>query len=140
MDELDDTGYWGGIVAGELAAVLEQVGIGIHETDIDRDGDVVVAFVSLADAAAFLTLAVDGSGAVGSLYDRATSCCVTLAAASENLNEDEFRAAMNGSWTWFIHPHMTGRRVDWDIRAHIPPADASAVTATLNALRNGGAL
>lgn len=140
MGELDDTVSWSNVVANEMADALSYAGIVHHETDVDRDGDVVISFGGLADAAALLSLVLTGSGGPGSLYDRATDSCVTLAEADSDMSEDEFRAATEAGWTWFVHPHMTGRRVEWDARVHIPAADASAVVATLNTLRNGGVL
>lgn len=141
MDSMDDTERWANVAAEELARALDLTGIGFMGTAGDEDGDVSVAFNSLADAEALMTLAVPQNTAVGSLYDRATSSCLTMAAFAESgvdPSEESVEHAIRAGWTWTIHPAMRGRRMGWHVSVDIPAADANQVTANLNALRLGG--
>lgn len=141
MGPMDDTEHWANVAAEELARALELTGIGFMGTAGDEDGDVSVAFNSLADAEALMTLAVPQNIATGSLYDRATSSCLTMAAFVESGTEPtdaQIEHAIRTGWTWTIHPAMRGRRMGWHVSVDIPAADANQVTANLNALRLGG--
>lgn len=143
MDSMDDTEYWANVAAEELAAALDMIGIGFMGTAGDEIGDVSVAFHSLADAEALMTLAVPQDDNQGSLYDRATSSCLTMAAlaeAEERPSDEVIEHAVRAGWTWTIHPAMRGRRMGWHVSVDIPAADANQVTANLNALRLGGIL
>jgi hypothetical protein len=140
---VDDTAHWANIAAEELARALDLTGIGFMGTAGDEDGDVSVAFNSLADAEALMTLAVPQSAAIGGLYDRATSSCLTMASFAEAVeppSDEQIEHAIVTGWTWTIHPNMRGRRMGWHVSVDIPAADANQVTANLNALRLGGAV
>lgn len=138
--DLDDTAFWTAVTADELGAALSCLG-GPVDVWVDEDGDVAVMFRSLAQAEMMLTLAMDGDGPPGSLYDRVTEGCVSQSASPEPMSDEAYRALRKTCWTWMIHPAMSGRRVDWHVSVSMPPADASAVTAALNglAVRQGGA-
>lgn len=142
MDDTEhDIEHWANVAAEELARALDLTGIGFMGTAGDEDGDVSVAFNSLADAEALMTLAVPQNIATGSLYDRATSSCLTMssfAELSDRPTDEVIEAAIRAGWTWTIHPAMRGRRMDWHVSVDIPSADANQVTANLNALRLGG--
>lgn len=141
MGPVDDTGHWANVAAEELARALELTGIGFMGSAGDEDGDVSVAFNSLADAEALMTLAVPQSTVLGGLYDRATSSCLTMASLADSNERPEGEAiehAILAGWTWTIHPAMRGRRMGWHVSVDIPAADANQVTANLNALRLGG--
>ncbi len=141
MDNLDDTEHWANIAAEELARALELCGIGAMEVIGESNGDVAVAFPSLADAEALMTLAVPQSTATGSLYDRATASCLTLSAFADlgtPLTDESVEHAVLSGWVWTIHPAMRGRRMGWHVSVDIPAADANQVTANLNALSLGG--
>lgn len=140
-DSMDDTQHWANVAAEELAIALSLTGIGFMGTAGDEDGDVSVAFNSLADAEALMTLAVPQNVDAGSLYDRATSSCLTmtaLAELAERPSDEQIEHAIRDGWTWTIHPAMRGRRMGWHVSVDIPAADANQVTANLNALRIGG--
>lgn len=140
---MGDTAHWADIAAEELARALDLTGIGFLGATGDDDGDVLVAFQQLADAEALMTLAVPQSTAVGSLYDRATSSCLTMAAlgdAEVEPSDEQVEHAINTGWTWTIHPAMRGRRMGWHVHVNLSAADANQVTANLNALRLGGAV
>jgi hypothetical protein len=140
---MDDTEHWANVAAEELARALDLTGIGFMGAAGDEDGDVSVAFHTLADAEALMTLAVPQNMDAGSLYDRATSSCVTmseLAEHGENPSDGQIEHAIRSGWTWTIHPAMRGRRMGWHVSVDIPAADANQVTANLNALRLGGVL
>lgn len=132
------------VAADELKAALDAHGILTH--GVAAEGlDVDVSFVGLRDAETALTLAVDGSGGPGSLYDRATSGCITTTAlAAEHPDHDvpdaAIEAAFRAGWDWVIHPDLNGRRAGWHVSVTMPHSDANTITATLNAIRNlGGA-
>lgn len=136
--------YLSNIAADELRQALERAGVAATDVTGSDDGRVFVRFRGLPDAEAFLTLSLLQDPRHGSLYDRASSSCATLASLHDL--DDEERAnelaeeAMAAGWTWLMHPHMRGRSVGWHVAADMPHADANAVTATLNAMRTGGAL
>ena len=75
MDNLDDTEHWANIAAEELARALELCGIGAMEVIGESNGDVAVAFPSLADAEALMTLAVPQSTATGKGNSTSTGRC-----------------------------------------------------------------
>ena len=138
---MDDTGHWTNIAAEELARALDLTGIGFMGTTGDEDGDVCVAFNSLSDAEALMTLAVPQNSTIGSLYDRATASCLTMASFMESGAEPsdaQIEHAIRTGWSWTIHPNMRGQRMGWHVSVDIPAADANQVTANLNALRLGG--
>lgn len=145
MDEISD---WttplsmATLAAEELAATLAAVGL--HgESYGDDDGEVCVIFASVQDAESFMILAFQSdpfNSPPGTLYDRATEGCVTMSNMAEDVTQDELDAALKSVWKWRVHPHLIGRRMTWHARVYIPAADAVAVTASLNNLRNGGAL
>lgn len=143
MDSMDDTGYWSDVAAEELAIALDKAGIGFASVDGGSDGDVSITFNSLADAEALMTLTMCETGLIGGLYDRATSGCLTMADfvhRGYEPTDEEIKRAVDSSWTWTIHPAMSGRSMGWHVHADMPAADANQVTANLNALRLGGAL
>lgn len=143
MGSMEDTEHWANVAAEELARALDLTGIGFMGAAGDEDGEVSVAFNSLADAEALMTLAVPQNVDAGSLYDRATSSCLTITALTEQderPSDEQIQTAIRAGWTWTIHPAMRGRRMGWHVSVDIPAADANQVTANLNALRLGGVL
>lgn len=131
-------GYLANISAEELGIALRLHGVRALNVGTDEDG-VSVAFVSLRDAETLLTLATDGTGGPGSLYDRVSSSCVTLSAMADSgePTQDQVGAALDGGWVWMVHPDMSGRRVGWHVTATMPSDDANQLTATLNELKRG---
>jgi len=148
-EELPDwttTEYLANLAAEELHRALGRVGIRALVTS-DTDGTHVdVSFHGLSGAEALMTLAVPQDETRGSLYDRATSSCLTLGDVNQLPFETEeemvtaVRDAVDAGWVWTIHPSMTGRAAGWHAAVTIPVSDASLVTATLNTLANGGVL
>lgn len=142
-ENLDDTSYWAGVAAEELAAALRGVGIRVLDCDGDEDG-VSIAFPNLATAEALMTVAVPAHATPGTLYDRATGSCVALRVLSEqhdgDVPEEDATAAIRDGWAWIVHPHMIGRVMDWHVSVTLPHNDANQITANLNSLRLGGAL
>lgn len=138
-----DEAHWAHVAGEELALALAASGIQVIDCYGDEDG-VNVAFPHLGVAEAMMTLAMSGDNIQGSLYDRATGSCVTLRALAEehdgDVPDELLSTAFTAGWAWVIHPHMTGRVMGWHVSVTIPAADANQVTATLNALRVGGAL
>lgn len=145
MSEADWTNdeYLANIAADELRQALDRAGLSATDVTGTDDGRVFVRFRGLSDAEAFLALSMIQDPRHGTLYDRASSSCATLASLHDL--DDEERAnkmaeeAMEAGWTWLMHPHMRGRSVGWHVAADMPHADANAVTAALNSLRGGGA-
>lgn len=145
MDEFMTDGSLGDLAAEELAAALKAHGIFVHPVFADEDG-VNVALGGLRDAETLLALTIAEDGP-GTLYDRATSSCVTLTKLSKDADatgvephEWEVAAAFRAGWKWLIHPEMSGRVVGWHITVCIPPDDAMALASRLNEIRNGGAV
>jgi hypothetical protein len=117
-----DGGFLATVAAEELGLAMAQLGIGVAD---------------------LLTLALSEDETPGSLYDRATSSCVTLASfvlSGETPSDDQLRAAIASGWKWNVHPAMSGRRMGWHVAVEMTAADANQLTANLNALRNGGVL
>lgn len=138
-------------VAGEeLIYAMRRNGIRATVLEDLDDDKVTVALDGIRDAELLLTLAFDGPDAPGSMYDRATSGCVSMLEsstshphrhdASDQQVAREIDALVDASWAWVMHPEMSSRRVDWHIVLVLPVADTFAVTANLNTLANGGAL
>lgn len=126
------------VVAGELLAAMEHMGIGV-DACYSLDGDhVTVSFQDIRDAETMMSLGVTADARPGSLYDRATSSCVTLtamAAADEPPDDGDVENALDAGWTWSVHPVMIGRRADWHVSLDLSPEDATRVTANLNTIR-----
>lgn len=131
------------VAAEELSAALDAHGIRVRY--VTAAGlDVDVAFGALRDAEVMMTLAFDGNGGPGSLYDRATSSCLSITELAAQYGADvpdgRLEVAFKLGWDWQVHPDMHGRRMGWHISVTMSHSDANAVTAALNALRNlGGA-
>lgn len=140
MEEVTDAERWADIAAEELARALVPHGIGFHGIGSDSDGDVNIAFKSLADAEALMTLAVESDDVVGGFYDRATSSCLTLSSFEDTPTDEQLEHAITTGWKWTIHPAMRGRRMGWHVSVDLNASDANTLTANLNALRNGGVL
>lgn len=129
------------VAADELSAALDAHGI--HVRGVVASGlDVDVSFTTIRDAETMLTLSMDGSGGPGSLYDRATSSCLTVTELASTYGTDvpggRLEAAFRMGWDWQVHPDMHGRRMGWHISVTLAHTDANTVTAALNALRNLG--
>lgn len=143
MDPLDDTAHWAHVAGEELALALTAAGIQVLDCFGDEDG-VSIAFGGLAPAEALLTIVADGSKGPGSLYDRAASSCVTLSHLAQqhdgDVPDEALAEAFRAAWDWTVHPHMSGRVMGWHVSVTLPAYDANTLTATLNALRLGGAL
>jgi hypothetical protein len=138
-----DGGFLATVAAEELGLAMAQLGIGFADLYGGGDGMVTVNFQGPADAESLLTLALSEDETPGSLYDRATSSCVTLASfvlSGETPSDDQLRAAIASGWKWNVHPAMSGRRMGWHVAVEMTAADANQLTANLNALRNGGVL
>lgn len=135
MDPMDDTAYWAGVVAEELQRALGQHGIHVHDVEGDEDG-VHASFADLRHAETMLALAVEGADGPGSLYDRVSTGCVTMADLPE-ADEAVIAHVLDTSWTWMVHPAMSGRFVGWHVSVTMPSADANTVTARLNELKRG---
>lgn len=143
MDNIDDTEHWANVAAEELVRSFELAGIGCMGASGDEVGNVTVAFLTLADAEAMMTLAVPQSDRLGSLYDRATASCVTLSSLAEagtDPADPKVGEAIHAGWVWTIHPAMRGRRMGWHVSLDLPSADANQVTVNLNTLHLGVAL
>lgn len=125
------------VAAEELASSLESLGIGHLGCYLASDGDVSIAFQDIRDAETMVSLGVPSDHTAGTLYDRASASCLTLSqlgAAGEPSDED-VRAALDAGWAWTIHPNMIGHRMDWHVSVDMSVADASQLTANLNAMR-----
>lgn len=138
-----DARYWADVAAEELVKALGFLGIRCVMVAGDDDGDVSLSFKDIRDAEAMMTLGVESTGERGSMYDRATSGCVSMrhmAEAQHEPTDAEVDQLLATSWKWAVHPDMFGRRMNWHVHVDIPAADANQVTANLNALRLGGAV
>lgn len=147
MNEVPDwttAEYVVNLAAQELCESLSKLGILAHvSANYDADGGVAVVFASIGEAQTFMSFAVDSSDGPGSLYDRATASCLTLAqCAEEGLEAGDTKvvAAIKAAWDWEVHPSMRGVVAEWHVRVTIPVNDATAVVATLNTKLRGGAL
>lgn len=127
------------ISAEELARALILHHIGAKHVEADEDG-VTVWFVGIFDAGVMLTLAVEGTGELGSLHDRATAGCLSLSSMGVDASEQAVCDVIDGSWVWVVHPHIDGRVVGWHVSVTMSADDANQVTASLNTLHHGGAL
>lgn len=136
--------YMANMAAEELGAAMARHGIGFDNvltTECLDAFDVHIAFASIHDAEALMTLAVGSDGTPGSLYDRATASCVALSHAVErdaDLSDEEFGVLVDSGWTWVVHPNMRGRRMSWHVSVDIPVSDAYKLVVNLNALPLGG--
>lgn len=143
MDYLDDTEHWAHVAGEELALALEGAGIVVIDCFGDEDG-VNIAFPGIAAAEVLVSMVTVSDRTPGSLYDRITGSCVTLSALAEqhegNPPDEAVAEAFRNAWSWVMHPHMTGRVMGWHVSVTLPAHDANTVTATLNALKHGGAL
>lgn len=139
----EDTGRWASLTAEELSLAMEAAGILKLDVAGDEDG-VSISFPGLAPAEALMTLAVGGDRTPGSLGDRASGSCATLAQLASDyavdVPDELLAAAFHNGWDWVVHPHMTGRTVGWHVTVTMSTADASQVAANLYALKHGGAL
>lgn len=131
--------YLANISAEELARALDMHGIQAHNVGADEDG-VTVSFAGLRSAETLLTLTLEGTDQQGSLYDRATSSCVTLSNLPDDATDGDVADAFASGWAWIIHPHMTGRVMGWHVSVTLPAADADQLTARLNELKRGYAV
>lgn len=129
--------YLANLAAEELGRALNARGINFSTCFGDEDG-VSLGLKGIPQAEAMLTLAVPGGTVAGTLYDRATGCCVMLATLAEQYGDDApeelVEAAFAEGWVWIIHPDMKGHTPGWHVTVTLPTADANAVTARLNAL------
>lgn len=130
--------YLSNLAAEELGHALSVRGISWRTCFGDEDGTVSLAFGQLRDAETMLTLAVPGPTGPGTLYDRVTSGCVSLAALAEakgdDASEDEVGAILDAGWSWMVHPDMRSHVAGWHVTVGMSTADANTVTARLNAL------
>ncbi len=138
-DPLNDIEYWAAVAAEELVNTLGRLGIRGAVLAIHDTGEINLSFPSMADAEAMLTLALVSNENPGSLYDRATSACVTLTGDPE-ISDDDADRVLADAWKWQIHPAMSGRRMGWHVAVLIPAADVNQLTAVLNTLPTAGAL
>lgn len=132
--------YLGNMGADELEAAMDKLGIRTVMVAYTGDGQVSVHFGTLADAEALMTLGVGGHGGPGSLYDRATSGCLTLTEMDRNgqtIDPDVVSLALMASWEWTVHPDMQVRRMGWHAAVSMTVADANQITVNLNTLRLG---
>lgn len=143
MSEIPDwttSEYLGNMSAEELEEAMTPLGIQTVTVIYTDDGQVSVHFNTLADAEALMTLGVDGTGGEGSMYDRATSGCVTLTGKDrrgEDLDVETVGRIVTASWEWTVHPDMRTRRMGWHAAVSMPVADANQLTVNLNTLRLG---
>lgn len=127
--------FLGSIAAEELGKALVRAGVNIVQTACDGDGDIHIYFASLKDAEAMMVLALREDGP-GTLYDRASDNCVSLMALPEDAPPETVDKLMHdGGWTWNIHPHMRGRRMNWHLKVYMTTSDANELTALLNGVR-----
>lgn len=132
--------YLASMAVEELGESLARHGIGFILTAADDEHRVTVIFQGLADAEALMTLGVQGSELPGSLYDRATSGCVSMndyANRGVEATEADIERLVDAGWNWLIHPAMNGRRMGWHVHLTLPSHDAATLVANLNALRLG---
>lgn len=127
------------IAAEELSTAFSRHDIGYMHV-VGEDTLVHISFPSIRDAETMMTLGVEGSHLAGGLYDRSTSGCLGLSHLPADASEEDVNAVIDASWTWVVHPHMTGRRMGWHVAVDMPVEDANAVTANLNTIANGGAV
>lgn len=129
------------IVAEELYSVITTLGMVVTHCYL-TDDDVRIAFNDIKDAETLVSLGVPAVSEPGSFYDRVTQGCVTIdyyaATQTEEPTREEIEAVIEASWKWDIHPVMIGRRMDWHVSVTIPKADATVLTANLNAVRRVG--
>lgn len=131
--------YLANISSEELARAL-----GLHDIDTkhvgaDEDG-VTVWFDSIFAATIMLMTAVEGTGELGSLHDRATAGCLSLSSMGPEASEQAVCDVIDGSWTWVVHPDIAGHVVKWHVSATMSVDDANQVTANLNTIHHGGAM
>lgn len=127
--------YLAGIAADELSSVLEALGINTFGVYLDSEGDVNVPFQDIRDAETMVSLGVPAVHEPGSMYDRASASCITIALFGEEGVEENIRAAIDAGWKWTVHPYMVGCRADWHVSVGIPLDDVHQLVATLNAVR-----
>lgn len=149
MEEIMGGMTFADILAEELDEAVRRRGVRTHEC-YANGGLVHLHLDGIREAEAFVSLAVTSPDrAPGSLYDRASSGCVSLSAIAESYageggvpdSEDELSAAereavsqaMDEGWDWQVHPVMTGQRVVWHVAVELSAADAQTVIASLNA-------
>lgn len=123
--------------ADELSRALEAHGIGAYDVDVAGEDGVSLALSGIRSAETLLTLAIDGPAGPGTLYDRATSSCVTLSELDEDAPDESVDESLDAGWLWVIHPAMSGRVVGWHVHLTLPAADANRLTARLNEIKRG---
>lgn len=130
----------GNLVAEELLSAMNQLNIrtrGCWSSD-DDDPAISISFHDLKDAELMMTLGIKYEDGPGTLYDRSTAACITLAYQGDGdrlFSEEELDAAVESSWNWIVHPNKTGSRMAWHATVFMSVADAQQVTANLNAFR-----
>lgn len=124
------------VAAEELGTALRKQNIGSAEVT-DDDDRVAIDFRNLAEAELLLTLLFRQPAGPGTLYDRATSSCVTASALADQYGADApgplLQDAFEAAWRWDIHPAMTdSRAVVWHASVSLSADDAMTAAAALN--------
>lgn len=130
--------YIANITAEELRTVLDRLGVNVVHSFVDDDGLVNIVFNDIRDAEAMVSLGVTATARPGTLYDRASACCVSLmelAAADGSPDRDDVDELLRDGWKWTVHPVMIGRRMDWHVSVEMNTEDAQQLTANLNIMR-----
>lgn len=146
MDELLNSNILADILAEELGRAMRARGIRYNECYPSGD-EVHISFESLREAEELIRLGLPDTEPVpGSMYDRATSGCVSIAALAirhveagvdddepmTDAEYEEVRAVMDAGWTWQIHPNVVGNTVGWHSAVDMSVEDAQAITVHLN--------
>ena len=124
------------VAAEELGTALRKLNLGYADCT-DDDDRVALDFHDLSEAAVLLTILFRNPAGPGTLYDRATSSCVTINNLSDRYGDDVPRTALQHAfgeaWIWQVHPAMTESRVvQWHAGVTMSGDDAMAVAAALN--------
>lgn len=124
------------VAAEELGTALRKQNIGSAEVT-DDDDRVAIDFRSLAEAELMLLLLFRQPAGPNTMYDRATSGCVTVSALADRYGADApagaLQAAFEAGWRWDVHPAMSdGRALGWHTSVTLSADDAMTAAALLN--------
>lgn len=130
------------VTAEELDVATARLGIRTMGCWPDDDGRRMnIAFNSIRDAETLVSLGVVAEHRPGSLYDRTSAACVSLATYADSTDgppEGEVERLMEDCWHWTVHPDMVGRRMDWHVSVDMLAVDAQQLVINLNQVHRAG--
>lgn len=130
----------------QLARItMEELGVALMRAQVrflgvgassDETGErITVNFRDIAGAEHMMALGVPVDEQLGSLYDRSTEHCLSMADLMDGEDdppEDAVANLIKTGWTWTIHPHRPKGKNGWHVSVEMPQADADQLIVNLN--------